>query len=181
MDSGTCSAPSGEQYNSFGLSPKTLALIVAPIIACLPAFVIWGIPAIWMWVGMVSGGYLRRKTEGRRGQVLKSIEEDEKVYAEKHEQKGGGDQKKGEQDEGWEKVQTCSAPSTPDGNKLADDWAGIVGIFHPFWYVFQDDILPQCWTDIVQQCWRWWRESSLGCYPSYPGKISQGSHYCLHW
>lgn len=134
MDGGTCSAPSGEKYYSFGLSPKTLALIVAPIIACLPAFFIFGIPAIWSWLGMITGGYLHRKTEGRRAQVLKSIEEDEKYYAEKH-GKGKGDSKKGEEDDSWEKVQAYSAASTPDGNKLADDWAGIVGIFHPFWYV----------------------------------------------
>lgn len=139
--SGTCSTPSGEQYNTFGLSPKTLALVVAPVLACLPAFFIFGVPAIWSWLGKFFGEYLRRKTEGRRGQVLKSIEEDEKSYAEKH-NKGEGDSKKGEEDDSWEKVQAYSAASTPDGNKLADQWAGIVGIFHPFWYVEQGDVLP---------------------------------------
>lgn len=136
---GTCSTPEGEQYKTFGLSPKTLALVVAPVLACLPAFFIFGIPAIWSWLGKFFGEYLRRKTEGRRGQVLKSIEEDEKSYAEKH-NKGKGDKKKGEEDDSWEKVQAYSATSTPDGNKLADQWAGIVGIFHPFWYVTQENI-----------------------------------------
>lgn len=136
MDQGTCSTPSGGQCNNFGgLGPKTLALTVAPILACLPAFVIWGIPAIWMWLGMVSGGYLHRKTEGRRGQVLKSIEEDEKSYAEKHGEKGAGNKDKGKEDKGWVITQPSCAGRIPNGNKLTDDWAGIVGFFHPFWYV----------------------------------------------
>ncbi|CAN8103357.1 unnamed protein product [Discula destructiva] len=109
MDDGTCTAPSGEKPYSFGTRPKVLALIVAPIIAALPALVIWGIPAIWAWVGVFLGGYLRRKTEGRHGQVLKCIEEDEQSYAEKHKAKSGG-----------------------SGDSKKENWSGIVGIFHPF-------------------------------------------------
>lgn len=176
---GTCSTPSGEQYNSFGLSPKTIALVVAPFIACLPAFFIFGIPAIWSQLGMFFGGYLRRKTEGRRGQVLKSIEEDEKDYAEKH-KKSEGDSKKGEEDDSWEKVQAYPAAGTPDGNKLADDWAGVVGIFHPFWYVCYGDIMLRDLANNLQQCWRWRREGSLGGYPSYSVTLSESSHHCLH-
>lgn len=145
---GTCSTPSGEPYNTFGISPKTLALIVAPILACLPAFFIFGIPAIWSRLGMFCGGYLRRKTEGRRSQVLKSIEEDEKNYAEKH--KSQGDDKKGKEDSSWEKSQAYSASKTPDGNKLADDWAGIVGFFHPFWYALKrEDVLAWHRADLM--------------------------------
>lgn len=95
MDDGTCIVSSCKQESGFGLSPKTITLIVAPILAIIPAFIIYGIPAIWTWIGIFLGGYVRRKTEGRHGQVLKSIEADEKNYAEKHQGKSSGNTKKG--------------------------------------------------------------------------------------
>lgn len=70
--------------------------IVATALAALPVLTIFGLPALWSWVGGFLGGYLHRKTEGRHGQVLKCIEDDEKSYAGKHKSEGGGDTEKGE-------------------------------------------------------------------------------------
>lgn len=138
MDDGTCTAPSGEQYYSFGLSPKTVTLVVVPIIACIPAFVIWGIPAIWAWIGVFLGGYVRRKTDGRRGQVLKCIEEDEKGYAAKKKTTSSGDTQKGEGNtSGRDSTPNSSQESAFDINTMADNWAGVIGFFHPFWYAFK--------------------------------------------
>lgn len=85
MDSGTCSPPSegGEYWRPFGLSPKQLTFIIAPLIAFTPAFVLFGIPAIWNLLGSFFGAYLRRKTEGRRAHILGVIAEDEKLYEKK--------------------------------------------------------------------------------------------------
>lgn len=101
--------PLGTQPTNFGLSPKTITLIVAPLLAIIPAFIIYGIPAIWTWIGIFLGGYVRRKTEGRCGQVLKCIEADEQSYAEKHKGKSSGDTVKGGKHTGYEEVkgETC--------------------------------------------------------------------------
>lgn len=95
--SGSCSAPpsGGQYYRPFGLSPKTLTYIVAPLLALTPAFVLFGIPAIWNLLGSFFGAYLRRKTEGRRAHILGVIAEDEKQHAKKEGKKftasGSGD------------------------------------------------------------------------------------------
>lgn len=104
MDDASCAAPSGKQHYTFGLSPKTLALIVAPIIAFMPAFVIWGIPAIWARFGIFLGRYLRGKTEGRHNQVLQTIEDDERSYAEKHVAGKEANTKTGEHSCIWEEI-----------------------------------------------------------------------------
>lgn len=105
MDAGTCStAPSGgEYYRPFGLSPKTLTLVVAPLLALTPAFVLFGIPALWNLLGSFFGAYLRRKTDGRRAHILGLIAEDEKLYAQKEGKKSpASDSEKGET-AGWVK------------------------------------------------------------------------------
>lgn len=137
MDDSTCKLPSGgEYYRPFGWSPTTITFVVAPLIGLLPLFVLFGIPALWRSLGSLLGAYLRRKTDGRRIKILEVMDEDERKFAEKQEKKSlDSDASKGEEDGGWEKVQPYSAASTPDGNKLAEDWSGIVGFFHPFWYV----------------------------------------------
>lgn len=117
----------------FNLGSRMLSLGAAVLIAVLPILVIFGIPALWNALGSVAGTYLRRKTDGRRSKILEVIEEDEKHYAEKQEKKS--QDSRGDEDGGWEKVQAYSAASAPDGNKKAEDWSGIVGFFHPFWYV----------------------------------------------
>lgn len=138
-DSGTCKpGPSGQEYyRPFGMDAKTITFIVAPLIALTPAFVLFGIPALWQLLGSLFGTYLRRKTDGRRTKILEVIAEDEKQYAAKEGKKtvqSGSD--KGEED-GWEKVEACPSSRAPDGNNSTGDWDGIVGFFHPFWYVFR--------------------------------------------
>lgn len=117
----------------FNLSPGKLSLGAVVLIAVVPLLVIFGVPALWNALGSVAGTYLRRKTDGRRSKILEVIEEDEKQYAEKQGKKS--QDSRGEEDGGWEKVQAYSAASAPDGTKQSEDWSGIVGFFHPFWYV----------------------------------------------
>lgn len=84
--SGSCSAPptgGGGYYRPFGLSAKTLTFVVAPLLALAPAFVLFGIPALWNLLGSFFGSYLRRKTQGRRAHILGVIADDEKLYAQK--------------------------------------------------------------------------------------------------
>lgn len=60
-----------------------LTYIITPLLALIPAFVLFGIPAIWNLLGSFFGAYLRRKTEGRRAHILGVIAEDEKQHAKK--------------------------------------------------------------------------------------------------
>lgn len=118
------------------LSPGMLSLLAAATIAIIPILALFGIPAVWHALGSLAGTYLRRKTDGRRTKILQVIEEDEKQYAKKQ---GKSSQdpasSKGEEDRDGEKAQAHPAESAPDGNKQAENWSGIVGFFHPFWYV----------------------------------------------
>lgn len=73
------------------------------------------------------GGYLRKKTEGRRGQILELVEKDQKEWEEKV-----GKEKR-DSDE-WETVDSYAAATAKNGEKAVDaEWEGIVGFFHPFW------------------------------------------------
>lgn len=117
----------------FNLGPGMLSLGAAFLITVVPALIVLGIPALWNALGSVAGTYLRRKTEGRRSKILEVIEEDEKQYAERQEKRS--QDSRSDEDGGWEKVQAYSASSVADGSKQAEDWSGIVGFFHPFWYV----------------------------------------------
>lgn len=122
----------------FNLGPGMLSLGAAFLITVVPALIVLGIPALWNALGSVAGTYLRRKTEGRRSKILEVIEEDEKQYAEKQEKRS--QDSRSDEDGGWEKVQAYSASSAADGSKQAEDWSGIVGFFHPFWYVYSNPI-----------------------------------------
>lgn len=133
MDDGTCKTPSGGAVYSFGLTPSG-TMGVAVVIAILPLLVLFGIPAGWHGLGSLLGAYLRRSSDGRRAKILEVIEHDERQFAEKQEKSSQDSaSSKGTEDGGWEKVQIDPAASAPGGNKLADDWSGIVGFFHPFW------------------------------------------------
>lgn len=94
-DDGTCTVPSCDQKHSSGLSSKTITLITTTLLAVIPIFIIYGVPAIWTWTGIIVGRYVRGKTEGRQEQVLKSFEEDERIYAVEHKNKSSGNTKEG--------------------------------------------------------------------------------------
>ena len=38
-------------------------------------------------------------------------------------------------DDDWEKVESYGAASAVNGGRAEDDWEGVVGFFHPFWFV----------------------------------------------
>lgn len=82
-------------------------------------------PRIVQAAGQIIGWYLRRKTDGRRSQILERVQEEEKTL----EAKGG----RRDSDE-WENVESYTVGSSQNGEKADIEWAGIVGFFHPFWY-----------------------------------------------
>lgn len=74
------------------------------------------------------GSYLRGKTEGRRDQILALVEKDELAWVKDNKSKGRRDS------EEWESVEGLAGDSGEKGRD-GKDFDGIVGFFHPFWYV----------------------------------------------
>lgn len=107
----------------------SLPIILASLICILPIFIF----LLGSWViavaGRVVGWYLRRKTAGRRAQILECVEAEEKSLA--------ADLDSGrDSDEDWETVESYAAGTAKNGEKADKEWDGIVGFFHPFWYAF---------------------------------------------
>ena len=95
-------------------------------IAAMPLLYFFIVPWFWRAIGSALGWYLKRKTEGRRAQLLEIMNEDERRFAE-----SGQERKKSVTDEEWESIET-PAGSADNGGKAAQEWDGIVGFFHPF-------------------------------------------------
>jgi alpha-1,2-mannosyltransferase len=120
------------------LSRAILALLVLTATAVLLPQLPSGLLAL-VFRGV--GWLIRRRTRSRREYVIaRARSEEEECRA--SQAKDSTSRSQVEDEEGWEKVDTGERPSsssgsgatgTEEGNK--DDWDGVVGFFHPFWYV----------------------------------------------
>lgn len=86
-------------------------------------------PFLVRYIGRTVGWYLRHRTSTRRDLVLArvKVEEDDFESKEKRSRKS--------EDDDWERVESYAAGIAKNGEKADDDWQGVVGFFHPFWYV----------------------------------------------
>lgn len=109
-EAATCSQPS----SFWGLNSSPMALF-ATILVTSPLFLLVIVPLIGSGIGWL----LRRKTDGRRIHLINLMEEEHRKYLHQHHD---------------------SDSTTPDkldakGELQAtQDWQGVVGFFHPFWY-----------------------------------------------
>ncbi|TDZ31162.1 GDP-Man:Man(3)GlcNAc(2)-PP-Dol alpha-1,2-mannosyltransferase [Colletotrichum spinosum] len=118
----TCSAPSGQKPFSFGFEPNTLAYVVIPIIAFIPLATYVMLPLLKRGIGAVLGWYLRKKTEGRRAQLLELMAAEQQSFRQSASTKTSGN-KSG-------MLAHASGSSVRD--ERDKNWTGIVGFFHPF-------------------------------------------------
>jgi len=116
----TCSAPSGQTPFSFGLDPWTLAYIVVPIIAISPIAIFIMFPYILKGLGSLLGLYLRKKTEGRKAQLLELMNAEQQSFTQTSRKGASGT--KG----------NVQAQASGSSGKKDADWTGVVGFFHPF-------------------------------------------------
>lgn len=126
---------SGRRPFSFGMDPKVLTFIVVPIVAATPLASILLIPLLWRTIGSILGWYVRRKTEGRRAQIVELMEGDARRHNERTRQPGSAttkDSGSGEDSDGWENVDASGVGTASNGEKGEEEWDGIVGFFHPF-------------------------------------------------
>ena len=115
--------------------PLIVKGLVTFLVAFAPLITVFAGPLIIRSIAPIAGWALKRNTEGRRAQLLSLMSEDEAKYAEQKEKdpelKGtlGG--------KGKRMTADASSLGISDGSKngTRTDWGGIVGFFHPFWYV----------------------------------------------
>lgn len=124
----TCLAPDGTPQITFGMSNANIIYLVA-ILGMTPMFLLFMGPKILFWLGGTLGYYLRKKTAGRKAQVLELVEQDEAAWIKEGKEKG----ERRDSDE-WESVDAYAAGSAKNGEKGEEEWDGIVGFFHPFWF-----------------------------------------------
>ncbi|GKT86928.1 alpha-1,2-mannosyltransferase ALG11 [Colletotrichum tofieldiae] len=119
----TCSAPSGQKPFSFGLDPWTLAYVVVPIIAISPIATFVMFPFIMRGLGSLLGLCLRKKTEGRRAQLLELMNAEQQSFKQTPKKGASGSKN------------NVQAQASGSSEKKDADWIGVVGFFHPFWCV----------------------------------------------
>ncbi|KAH6662739.1 glycosyltransferase family 4 protein [Halenospora varia] len=124
----SCRAPDGSTMWTFGLaSNKWLTISLVALIGFTPLAMVLLLPKLVMAVGGMLGYYLRKKTAGRRAQILELVEADEKAA-----RKAGGGTRRDSESDGWEKVDGTAVASANNGDKAAENFDGIIGFFHPF-------------------------------------------------
>jgi alpha-1,2-mannosyltransferase len=107
---------------------KFKVLVLALVIACTPMTAFLVGPKLLFYVGGIFGYYLRKKTAGRKAQILEMVEAGEKEFAAE-----GGDRRDSDE---WENVEAYATGTSKNGETADREWDGIVGFFHPFWYGF---------------------------------------------
>lgn len=75
------------------------------------------------------GYYLRKKTAGRKAQILELVEKDQADW-----EKSGKENEERRNSDEWENVEGYAAGTVGNGEKANREWDGIIGFFHPFWY-----------------------------------------------
>ena len=112
-------------------SPKKrpMALYVIGGLLCFQLlFVFLGAPLLRVFVTFISWT-LRKKTEGRKQQLMQLMTEEDTNGP------------KSSSSEEWEKVPSAENTKEKTGRSKFDkewnrSWDGIVGFFHPFWYLW---------------------------------------------
>jgi alpha-1,2-mannosyltransferase len=117
--------PDGTPMVTFGLSANWTSLLIILAIACTPLTILLLGPKIILRIGSTFGYYLRKKTTGRKAQILELVEAEEKGFKEE-----GGERRDSDE---WESVEAYAVGSAKNGEKADKEWDGIVGFFHPFW------------------------------------------------
>jgi len=82
-------------------------------------------PFIVRFTGQAIGWYLRRRTSARKELILARVKVEEDDYKSKERRLAKSE------DEEWERIDTRAQRT---GENASEDWEGVIGFFHPFWY-----------------------------------------------
>ena len=81
--------------------------------------------------GRAAGWYLKRHALARKKAIIRRVKIEQEAF-----EKFNRRSQKSEDDE-WEKIESYGGASAINGGQAEDDWEGIVGFFHPFWFVLE--------------------------------------------
>lgn len=131
----TCSSDCGDDRSGYlALDWKIIVYsAVAIFFGSQLAIVVFG-----RVVGGALGWYLRRASSGRRAHLIGLKQHDQEIARDKRLQMGMSKGEAGEKP-------VSQAPDGAAETKPDADWAGVVGFFHPFWYVLSDIELIVTW------------------------------------
>lgn len=99
-------------FSFLGLKTST----VVSVFAVLPLLIIFLAPILVSRLGRFLGFTLRKKTEGRRLQLVAFMNEEDEAYRKAN--------------SGPEKA---SLGEEKASGQTVDNWDGVIGFFHPFW------------------------------------------------
>jgi hypothetical protein len=83
-------------------------------------------------------------------------------------------------DDDWEKIVPSPSGSAVIGGGAGAEWNGIVGFFHPFWWVAKDMYVHSSSLTEAQQCRRRRRAGAVGGHTRDAEALAQGSLRSLH-
>jgi alpha-1,2-mannosyltransferase len=121
-----CLAPDGTPKWGSGVTGNRWFLLYIFLIGATPITILLLGPRIVFALGKAVGYYLKKKTAGRRSQILETVEADEKEFLENRETQDNDD---------WESVDAYAAGTVKNGEPAQKEFDGIIGFFHPFWWV----------------------------------------------
>lgn len=116
-----------------GLGSLIVRAVVTLVVAFAPFLAVFVGPVVVRAVAPAVGWTLKKKTDGRRAQLLALMSEDEGKHAEDNEK---SPKLEGTLGAKRKAAFEASGLGITDGSQkgIRTDWDGIVGFFHPFWY-----------------------------------------------
>lgn len=127
MPEQVCLAPDGSEVWTFGMNNLPRTIIITLTLGCIPLAIVLLGPKLVFYLGGIAGSYLRKKTAGRKAQILELTEKDQAEWEE--------DRKDRRNSDDWESVDAYAVGTAKNGEKGEEEWDGIVGFLHPFWFV----------------------------------------------
>lgn len=141
------------------------------------------------------GWLIWRRTRSRREYVIaRARSEEEELRASRPKGSTTSLPRNGAEDEDWEKVDSSGAGGVQtatssensgstggENNQSPEDWDGIIGFFHPFWYEHSLYISKTHNADwLLQQCRRRRRTSLVGSHTCNTETLAEGNLRYLH-
>lgn len=126
-DASTCRRPMMISFLKLVIS--VLALLAACVL--FPQFSLGVLRIVLRGVGWL----IRKRTQARREAILARVRADEEKLSKQSKTASGSTPA---EDEDWEKVDPSSSgdssgPASQNSQSGTEEWAGIIGFFHPFW------------------------------------------------
>jgi alpha-1,2-mannosyltransferase len=94
---------------------------------CLPRLT----PCVFSYLLCSLGRFIRSRTAAKNELIVSQVRAEEEEWRSKQTKTSPGTTL---EDEDWEKVDNNALASAGNGEPGDDEWDGIIGFFHPFWY-----------------------------------------------